>query len=821
MKGGSHSSEGKKAHPSYRYMDLLTSRIGRSRHTRTIGIPTLYICNPSSSFAPICVGCKLHQFIPIHLKTEELFEKLNPIFLNAFYYFYNMNQPQLRSSLFLLFVPLLSFSQQFSPTEIARYEREARQVTIIRDNWGVPHIYGQTDADAAFGLLYAQCEESFKSVEENNLEMLGRLSEVYGESRLYDDLKMRMIYDTAAAIKDYNTSPAWLRKLLDAAADGVNYYLYKHPEVKPEVLTHFEPWYALLRTNGSISATQDGGISVSDMKALYPANDSSVAFREMENPYINNDPMGSNGFAVAPSKTADHHAILYINPHVTFYYRSEVQMVSDEGLNVYGAATWGTFFVFQGFNQYCGWMHTSGAADVADLFTEKVVQQGKSLYTQYDDKLVPVTTKTITVRYKKENGFGTQTFNTYVTIHGPVMGRRNGQWQSLRENNRSIKALEQSWLRTKAKGFDEFKQVMNLRSNTSDNTVFADYQGNIAYWHGNFVPHRNPKYDYSMPVDGSTSASDWKGIYALDSTVHVYNPATGFIQNCNATPFTVSGKSSPKPEDYPVYMAPDGENYRGITAARLLSGANNVTVESMIDSVGYNHYLAAFDDLIPALLKDYNALPQDDSLKQSLREAIALLGGWNKYSSDTSVASTIAIEFGYRFLQEIPPVTNTYNATHIVEQLRSTIQRTTPKERLNLLSITLTDITNRFGTWRTAWGNVNRYQRPPDGIFDDAKPSMGVGMAASNFGSIPSFSTHRYPTTNKRYGYNGNSFVACVAFGKRIKAKSVITGGQSFDPHSPHYLDQAEMYINGNFKDVLFYKEDVLKHVERQYHPGE
>jgi acyl-homoserine-lactone acylase len=732
-----------------------------------------------------------------------------------------MNRIETRLLFLLLLLPILSFSQQSSTTEIERYQAEAQRVTIIRDNWGVPHIYGKTDADAVFGLLYAQCEESFRSVEENNLEMLGRLSEVYGESRLYDDLEMRLIYDTAAAIRDYKNSPAWLKKLLDAAADGVNYYLYKHPEVKPAVLTHFEPWYALLRTNGSISATQDGGISVNDMKALYPAKDSSVAFREKENPYINNDPMGSNGFAVAPSRTANKNTILYINPHVTFYFRSEVQMVSDEGLNAYGAVTWGTFFVFQGFNQYCGWMHTSGEADVADLFTEKTVQQGNALYTQYDDKLMPVTTKTVTIRYKKENGFGEQTFTTYSTLHGPVMGSRDGQWLSLRENNRSLKALEQSWLRTKAKGFEEFKQVMNLRSNTSDNTVFADYKGNIAYWHGNFVPRRSTKYDYSLPVNGSTSASDWKGIYALDSTVHVYNPATGFIQNCNATPFTVSGKSSPKPQDYPVYMAPDGENYRGITAARLLSNANNMTVESMIDNIGYNHYLSAFDDLIPAMVKDYDALSQSDSLKQSLGEAIALLNSWNKYSSDTSVASTIAIEFGYRFWQKIPPVSNPYNATHAVEQLRSAIQSTSAKERLSLLSETLTDLNNRFGTWRTAWGNVNRYQRPADGVYDDAKPSMGVGMAASTFGSIPAFGSRRYPNTNKRYGLYGNSFIACVEFGKKIKAKTIITGGQSFDPRSPHYLDQAEMYINGKFKDVLFYKEDVMKHVEREYHPGE
>jgi acyl-homoserine-lactone acylase len=723
--------------------------------------------------------------------------------------------------LIFIFIPVVSFSQQFSQKEIQRYQLQAQRVTIIRDTWGVPHIYGKTDADAVFGLLYAQCEENFNKVEENNLEVMGRLSEVYGESQLYSDLQMRLIYDTAAAIADYKRSPLWLKKLLDAAADGVNYYLFKHPEVKPAVLNRFEPWFGLLRTNGSISATQNGGITTRDMRELYPAKNNSTSFIEKNLPFYEIDPTGSNGFAAAPSKTASGNAILYINPHVTFYYRSEVQMVSEEGLNTYGAVTWGTFFVFQGFNEYCGWMHTSGATDVADLFVEKTVRSNGSLFTKYDSKLTPVKTKPIVIRYKKGNGFGEQTFTTYYTNHGPVMGSRNGQWLSLRENNRSMTALTQSWLRTKAKGFEDFKKIMNLRSNTSDNTVFADNKGNIAYWHGNFVPRRSRKFDYSLPVDGSTLETDWKSIYELDQIVHVYNPATAFIQNCNSTPFTVSGKSSPRKENYPVYMAPDGENFRGINAARLLEGAKHLTVDKMIKEIGYSHYLAAFDYLIPALLKDYAELSTNGELKRSLAEAIDTLKAWDKNSSELSIASTIAIEFGYRFLQKAPPSVNPYDATNAVGMVLATLRSTTALERLNLLQETINDIEKRFGTWKTPWGAVNRYQRTTDGKFDDGSSSMPVGLAAATFGSLPSFASRRLPNTNKRYGVSGNSFVACVEFGEKIKAKSIITGGQSFDPSSKHFTDQAAMYINGDFKDVLFYKEDVLKHVERTYHPGE
>lgn len=725
-----------------------------------------------------------------------------------------------------LLIPFFSFSQTFSKTEIDRYKSEAKRVSIIRDIWGVPHIYGKTDADAVFGLLYAQCEENFKQVEENNLEMMGRLSEVYGESMLYNDLQMKLIYDTAAAIADYKRSPEWLKKLMDASADGVNYYLYKHPEVKPRVLSRFEPWFSLMRTNGSISATQNGGITTKDMQELYPAKNNATSYIEKNLPFYEVDPTGSNGFAVSSKKTASGNAIIYINPHVTFYFRSEMQMVSDEGLNVYGAVTWGTFFIFQGFNEYGGWMHTSGATDIADLFTEKIVAEQVNnnkpdLFSMYDGKPIKVKEKPATIRYKKGNGFEEQQFTLYYTNHGPVMGSRNGTWLSLRENNRSLNALMQSWLRTKTKGFEDFKKIMDLRSNTSDNTVYADRKGNIAYWHGNFVPVRSKKFDYSRPVDGTISETDWHGIYELDQIVHVYNPSTGFIQNCNSTPFTVSGTGSPRKEDYPGYMAPDGQNFRAVNAEKLLSAENNLTIEKMISDVGYSHYLSAFDYLIPALIKDYDALPANDSLKQNLSAAIDSLKNWDRNSSAASVASTIAIEFGYRFLQKAPPFSNPYDATNAVGQLTATLQSTSSQERLMLLSETLMDIEKRFGSWKTAWGEVNRYQRTADGKFDDAKQSFPVGLAAATFGSIPSFASRRLPGLNKRYGVSGNSFIACVEFGKKVRAKSVITGGQSFNPSSKHYTDQAQMYIDGNFKDVLFYKEDVLKHVERKYHPGE
>jgi acyl-homoserine lactone acylase PvdQ len=698
----------------------------------------------------------------------------------------------------LLLIPTLAFSQPFTLQEIKNYKAQAQRVTIIRDNWGVPHIYGKTDADAVFGLLYAQCEENFQKVEENNLEMMGRLSEI-GKADLYDDLQMRLIYDSSAAFADYKKSPAWFKKLLDAAADGVNYFLYTHQEVKPALLNRFEPWFALMRTNGSISATQTGGLTAQDIKNLYKADDPSTSFNKKPVPFYEDEETGSNGFAVAPSKTQSKNAIIYINPHVTFYYRTEVQIVSDEGLNAYGAVTWGTFFVFQGFNEHCGWMHTTSSADVADLYKEKTEKKGGSLFYLYDGKWLPVKTRQIIIHYKQGDAIKQQTFNVYVTGHGPVMGSRNGDWLSLKENNRSLTSLMQSWQRTKSKGFEDFKKIMDLRSNSSDNTVFADDKGNIAYWHGNFIPKRDNKFDWSQPVDGTTSATEWGGLHSLDEMVHVYDPASGWIQNCNSTPFTVSGSSSPKKENYPSYMAPDAENYRAINAERLLSEAKGLTIDKLIKEIGYSHYLSAFEVLLPPLFAAYDELGESDSLKQILNEPVTLLRSWDRNSSVFSAATTLAIEWASKATGNI-----------------------SSKEKLNLLFETMKDLEKRFGSWKTVWGDVNRYQRLGSGEkFDDGRPGLPCGLAPYAFGSLPSFVSRRFPGTNKRYGYSGNSFIACVEFGKKIKAKSVITGGQSFDPSSKHFTDQAQMYLDGNFKDILFYKEDVLKHVERKYHPGE
>ena len=722
--------------------------------------------------------------------------------------------------LLLVLLPIHSICQSFTASDKKRCIQESKSVIIIRDNFGIPHVYGKTDANAVFGLLYAQCEDDFQRVEMNYIEKLGRVSEIKGVNYIYNDLQIRMLFDSIAAISDYKNSPTWLKKLLNAYADGINYFLYTHPKIHPFLLNHFEPWYALMWTDGSIGAIDVGDVTLKELHNFY-AGTSVELVNDVNQPDLLTN--GSNGFALGPSKTASGNSILYINPHVTFYFRPEVHFVSEEGLNAYGAVTWGQIFIYQGFNEHCGWMHTSSYADVADLYAESIQKRDNNFYYSYDGNLKRVEEKNIKIKYSI-NANGKQlekSFKIYYTHHGPVMAERNGKWIAVKANNRSLNGFIQSWLRNKAEGFAGYKKTMELLSNTSNNTVFADDKGNIAYWHGNFMPKRDITYNWALPVDGSSSKTEWKGLHSLDEIIHVYNPKTGFIQNCNSTPFTVSGSSSPDRNHYPSYMAPDGENFRAINASRILSSNNNYTIDKIIHD-GYDPHLSAFDLLIPALLTAYEHKKNESEFK-NLDSAINVLKVWDKNTAAKSIATTIAIFWAEKLQPEIMKRLQEDDEMDQVIKTKRFLAATSDTTLLNPLIITLHDLNSKFGSWKTEWGNINRYQRLTGNLFetyDDRKPSLPDGYAASTWGCLPSFVSKSFGGSVKRYGYNGNSFICAVEFGKKVIAKSLLAGGESGDKNSSHFNDQALMYTKGIFKEVNFYKEDVLKNAVIKYHPG-
>ncbi|CAN1568313.1 COG2366 Protein related to penicillin acylase [Spirosomataceae bacterium] len=706
---------------------------------------------------------------------------------------------------------LIFFSTNLIAQNIGKLETQAKSVSIIRDQWGIPHIEGKTDADAVFGLMYAQCEDDFARVDMNYIEKLGRMSEVKGEEEIYNDLQIKILINESEAKAEYLKAQPWLKKLLNAYADGVNYFLAKNPKVKPKLLMKFEPWYPLLWTDGSIGAISTADLQMSELKAFY-GNEKSVGSIKLNEDY---QQTGSNGFAIAPKLSRSKNAMLYINPHTTFYFRPEVHVKSNEGLNAYGAVTWGQFFVYQGFNEYCGWMHTSSNADVADTYLEKIVKKNEGYYYEYEGKLRKVTSKRVEIKYLKDGNTFNRTFEVYFTHHGPIMAKRGDNWVSLKSYNRAQKSLEQSWLRTKAKGFEDYKKAMDMKANTSNNTVFADKYGNIAYWHGNYVPIRDNSLNWAKPQDGSLASTEYRGLHPMDEVVHVYNPKNGWIQNCNSTPFTASAQDSPKRTEYPAYMAPDGENFRGINASRLLGKAEKIDLEELI-ALGYDNYLSAFEVLVPSLrkIKTENAV---------LNEAIKLLLNWDFRNSETSIETTLAIEWAQKLSPAIRKIYVDQGENDQVTTTKRFAEVATENELLEPLEKTVNDLIEKYGTWKVKWGDINRFQRRNGELtteFDDNSPSIPVGYASALWGSLPSFNSRYYANSKKRYGYSGNSFVCAVEFGDKVKAKSVLAGGNSGDKYSKYFNDQGEMYSKGIFKDILFYREDILKNAVRTYQPG-
>ena len=450
-------------------------------------------------------------------------------------------------------------------------------------------------------------------------------------------------------------------------------------------------------------------------------------------------------------------------------------------------------------------MHTSTYTDVIDEFVETVEEEkdGQLMY-KYGEEWRPVEQKMVTLKYKDGSELKEKSFPMYRTHHGPITHMIDDKWVATALMWEPVDALSQSYLRTKQDGHESFRRMMDRRTNSSNNTVYADAGGNIAYYHGNFIPRRDAQFDYSKPIDGSNPATDWQGLHTVDESIVVVNPPNGWIQNCNSTPFTAAAEFSPKVDDYPYYMSLNRENFRGVHAIRLLEKAKDYTLDKLIE-VAYDPAIPAFEVLIPGLVEAFDKQASEYS---ALAPAIEVLRNWNYETSAESVAMSLAHFYGIHYLRE----GESPEGLSRMERVMYFGEESPFEERLAIFSKTIEQLKTDFGKWDIPWGEINRYQRNDGAIkqaFDDSKPSLPVGFASGRWGALASYGARSYDGTKRIYGTSGNSFVAVVEFGDKVKAKSMLAGGQSGDPDSPHFDDQAQRYIDIEFKDVAYYREDV------------
>jgi penicillin amidase len=680
-------------------------------------------------------------------------------------------------------------------TDWARY---ARDVTIYRDVYGVPHVFGRTDANTVFGFAYAQAEDNFWRIEDNYIRSIGRSSEIYGESTLNNDKVNHALEIPRLAREEYSRLDSHTRSICDAFAAGLNYYLDRHPEVKPRLLTRMEPWYplAFIRYN----YYQNGF-----------AYDPAIDFRDVQTAEYGprlRDNEGSNGWVIGPSKSATGHAMLFINPHLPFFGSGQVyegHVHSDQGWNFTGYTRFGFPFPYVGHNENGGWVSTDNAADQTDVYVETFDDPSRPLAYRYGNGYRMATEHTEEIRVKTATGMDTRSFTMRRTHHGPILGLRDGKQLAIR----MAKFEGDGWLRewylmTKAASLDELKRAIAPLNMLFGNVMYADRQGNTYYLYNGSVPRRDPRFDWKKPIDGSDPATEWQGYHTIDELPQLTNPKSGWMQNCNTTPFLLTSEGNPDPKKYPSYMVQEGDNLRGEVSRQILSRNKKFTFDDWLKSAFDTKVLAA-DKFLPSMLAALKSRidSPNNTNNQDLSLAYDELSKWDHRSSVDSVATTLLFLWGDQ-----------------IEQNKSA----GGEEQSAALSEVLRKLKADFGTWRVPWGEINRLQRPDESKeerFQDSRPSVAIPGVSGAGGSVFTFYSTEEKGQKRRYGVAGGTYISVVEFAPKVRAMSVHVFGSSGDPKSPHYNDQSSMYASGKFKPAWLTLADIKANLERSYHPGE
>ena len=710
---------------------------------------------------------------------------------------------------------LVNCSHESSKSNEAAWEETAQAVTIYRDTWGVPHIYGPTDSSVAFGFAYAQAEDNLDLLEDSYLRALGRSAERYGEATVADDRLARALEIPRLSQEEYRRAELHMKGIYEAFAAGLNYFVAKHPDRRPRLIPRFEPWHpiALLRYKYfQLEFVEYAGLDPKTLAVRVPSREER--------------PKGSNAWAVSAVKSASGYPMLLINPHIRFFGPAqfyEGHIHSDEGWNFSGVTRCGFLFPYFGHNEMLGWTYTDNYHDHGDLYAETFDHPSDPLAYRYGNGYRQATTWEDTIKVRTVEGLETRTLTFRKTHHGPILSKFNEKPVALK-----LAMLEeggwfdQYYAMTRARSLAEFRTALQRNAIPYMNITYADRDGNIWYVYNGTVPRRAERFDWLAPVDGSDPETEWRGFHTLAEYPQVLNPPIGYVQNCNSTPFTTTSSGNPDPSKFPTYMiGPEIDDARAKVSRQVLEERATFTFEQWAAAATDTRVYEA-PQHIPQLVKSWEQLGRRDAQRAgTLAPLIDELRKWDGVSRIDSVAMTLFLlwfERAYIF--------NWYT--------EAPLERVEVLDALEAVKVALE---RQWGTWRVPWGEINRLQRrnwSGEESFDDALPSLpvpgGPGFAGIVFSFYPKYEEFSPylerksggpPPNRRRYGELGNSYVAVVEFGPVVRAKSIVYFGQSGDPSSPHWFDQAQLYAKGQFKPAWFSIEDVRANLERSYHPSD
>jgi acyl-homoserine-lactone acylase len=691
----------------------------------------------------------------------------------------------LRSLLIVPLVAVVSLAQAL-PASLAR------QVTIYRDNYGVPHVYGKTDAACVFGYIYAQAEDNFWQIEDSYMRSIGRSAEVYGEKTLPDDLMVHALEIPRLAKAEYERSSPRLREISDAVAAGLNHYLASNPKVKPRLITRFEPWHPFAFGRYSLYV-------------MFLGKNTGIAAESIVK--LSSEIQGSNMWAVAPQKTAKGNAMLFINPHQPFFGPGqwyEGHLHSDEGWHISGASFFGTGFPTIGHNEYLGWSHTVNKPDVLDVWTETFDKADDPLAYKYGNEYRRATRWNAEIKTLGSS----KTYTFTKTHHGPILGERQGKKLAVKFARLEEGGQMEEWYEMgRARNLVEFKKALAKVAVPMFNTMYADREGNIFYVYNGAVPRRSTKFDWSKPVDGSDPETEWAGYHPLEDLPQVENPKSGMMQNCNSSPFTTTVHDNPDASKFPAYMAPENDNPRARISRRILWNTEKFSFDDWARSA-FDTTIIEAETEIPRIVARWQEIAKQDAARAAkIERPLNELREWNHVATVNSTAMTL--------------FNNWYLRTHRTPLSPYGNPKADPLEAFEK---TVEDLQKRFGKWEVAWGEVNRLQRTHtsgDEKFDDSKNSIPVAGAPGDLGVVFNFYARPEKDQKRNYGVAGHSFVSVVEFAKTgVQARSILVFGQDSDATSKNWFDQSELYAKQQFKPAYFTLAEVKANAVRTYSPG-